>query len=320
MVRAPVVGVCVPSLRGNVVLFRKSAVAQLAILWIAQQGWLGAQQAPAQGAQQPPAAQTTTQPPAAKPPVKEVPADPSDEGFSIGVFYWYAPTTPHMRNGAAASKTASPATLDYPGNNRPAPGAIVSIPAGKYNSFRISYFETRNSYSGTAPSKTAVRLFGSDFNEHDVMQVQYKLQHVKASWDYLSWPFPYDRNKLRIKTLWQVHYTTIHTYVEGPITIDSIGNVYQSASDGSNSFFSPALGLGLEKAFSRSFRWEGQASAFALPHRFALYDIDTFFAYKHKKLEIDIGAKAFYFKTSPKRNEFVRANMPGAYVGIRWYL
>jgi hypothetical protein len=62
-----------------------------------------------------------------------------------------------------------------------------------------------------------------------------------------------------------------------------------------------------------------KGSGFAFPHRAALWDTEGFLAYRSGSFELDIGAKAFHFKTSPARPEYVFATIPGAYVGIRWY-
>ena len=77
--------------------------------------------------------------------------------------------------------------------------------------------------------------------------------------------------------------------------------------------------MGIELMATKHFRFELKGSGFGIPHRAALWDADGFFAYKTGQFEIDFGGKAFHFKTSPKRPEYLRATMPGAYVGIRWY-
>ena len=297
------------------VSLRIAVLAQAALLWAAQQGF--AQEAAQAGQTAKDAASAPSA--GAKSTPKSAPADPQDEGLWVGLSYWYAPTHPHMRNGHAAIVKASPATLDYPGTNQPAPGVTIGIPAGRYNTLRVSYFQTRSSWASTT-SAPAVLLFGSDYKAGDALSVKYKLQNIKVSWDYLTWPFPYEGSTLRIKTLYQFQYTTMHTYVNGPQTTDTAGNVYQTTSDGSHKLALPALGVGIEKIFSKSVRWEAQASGFTIPHHAATYDIDTYVAVKRGKLEIDLGGRMFYLKTSPKKNDWVRANMPGAYVGVRWYL
>ena len=305
------------------VSFRKSAVIQISLLWLAQQGWVAAQQQLPEGVQPRPGqtAPASTEP--AKPaepakPDKDAPADPSDEGLSFGLFYWYAPMHPHMRNGEGASATASPSTLDYPNKNQPAPGAMLSIPAGKYNSLRISYFRSKGPWS-TTTAATPVQFFGSSFNKGDALSVGYTLQIGKVSWDYMSWPFPIQNSTFRIKTLFEAQYIHFQTSVNGPTTVDSAGNVSQTTASGRDWFIYPTFGVGLEKLFTKSFRWEGRASGIYVYHHAAIGDLDSFFAYKRGKLEIDAGAKMFYFKTSPSKQEYVWANMPGAYVGLRWY-
>jgi len=100
---------------------------------------------------------------------------------------------------------------------------------------------------------------------------------------------------------------------------DSAGNFIQTSGTGTKWFIWPSLGMGVEIMASKHFRFEARGSGFAIPHRSTIWDADAFFAYKTGQFEIDFGGKAFHFKTSPKGEEYLRATMPGAYVGIRWY-
>jgi hypothetical protein len=124
-----------------------------------------------------------------------------------------------------------------------------------------------------------------------------------------------------VKTLWEVQYTSIKSSVSAPFAPieDSSGNALQTSGSGSNWYIWPSLGMGVEMMASKHFRFELKGSGFALPHRATIWDTDGFLAYKSGQFEIDVGGKAFHFKTSPRRQEYLRATMPGAYIGIRWY-
>ena len=282
------------------------------------------------GAQTPPAApqpQPTQPAPAPAPPAKSAPAEErfetSDGHFSIKLIYWYNPATPVVKTGAAAAvDTVSLAS--FPGKNKPTPGAELSFPAGKNNTIRISVFRMQNAGNTTAPNIPSYQqnvIWSTAFNSGDYLATSYSIQNAKISLDYLSWPFPLNNARFRVKTLWEVQYTNVKSSVSAPFapTTDSSGNSISTSGSGSRWFIWPSLGMGVEYMISKNFRFEAKGSGFAIPHRPTLWDTEAIFAYRSGAIEIDFGAKAFHFKTSPKRNEYFQATLPGAYVGIRWY-
>ena len=79
------------------------------------------------------------------------------------------------------------------------------------------------------------------------------------------------------------------------------------------------MGLGVAQYASRNFRFEANASGFALPHRFNIWDADATIAYRAGRVELRGGVKAFHFHTSAKLDYYVWGTMAGAFVGLRWY-
>jgi hypothetical protein len=249
--------------------------------------------------------------------------DTSDGHTSFKLFYWYAQTDPSMFTGKGADSNVD-STVSLKGKTKATPGAELSFPAGKNNSIRVSYFRTQGSGNTTAVTPPSTRgdvIWGGNFNPGDYLSTSYTLQNVKISLDYLSWPFPLENRRFRVKTLWEVQYTNIKSAVSAPFapTTDTSGNDIQTSGSGSNWFIAPSLGMGVEIMASKHFRFEAKGSGFAIPHHWTIWDTEAFFAYKSGQWEIDFGGKAFHFKTSVQKEEYLRGTMPGAYVGIRWY-
>jgi hypothetical protein len=287
----------------------------------------------------PPSQQTTTpgQPttPPAQPPSVPLPStapaapslpengpwpDTSDHQFSIMPYYWLVSGHPAMRTGALGVTNETISDLDYgESGTHQAYGAEISFPAGKHNTLRVDYFRTQGSGNTTATDN--VTYFGLLYASGTYLTTSQTLQNVRVTWDYLSWPFPVNPHKLQVKSLWSVQYTTIQTRLNGPFLplIDSAGNPLQTSTTGSDHIIYPEFGIGAEKFFGKHVRWEGQASGFAFPHRAVTWDGKTFIAIRGGPVEFDLGYKAFYFKTSPRGNEYVNERLTGGYVAIRWY-
>ena len=278
---------------------------------------------------QPPPRSTPAEPPPLPPAPapKPVPEgeryETSDGHTSIRLLYWYNPTNPAMFTGKGADENVD-STLSFKGTSKPSPGGELSFPIGKNNTLRLSYFRTQGggtTRAVTPPEGKGDVIWGANFSPGDLVSTSYTLQNAKISLDYLSWPFPLNNARFRVKTLWEVQYTAIRSSVNAPFAPaqDETGNAIQTSGTGSNWFLFPTLGMGVEYLATKHFRFEMKGSGFALPHRSAIWDAEGFFAYKSGSWEVDFGAKAFHFKTSPNRPEYVRATLPGGYIGIRWY-
>ena len=179
-----------------------------------------------------------------------------------------------MRTGVGAVAGTNPSTLDYPGKSQPSPGFVVNLPGGKYNTVRISYFQTTSHQAGSTPTQ-ALNFFGTDYAAGYAIDSGYSIKNVQLSWDYMTWPFPVEGSTFRLKTLWQIQATSIHTLIDGPYEVDSSGNSSPAASEQTNWFAYPSFGLAVEKIFSKNLRWEARGSGFGLPHRASIGDVES---------------------------------------------
>ena len=188
-----------------------------------------------------------------------------------------------------------------------------SIPAGKKNSLRFSYFRVQG--SGDTVAATDLSLFSVGYTKGDRLYTKYKVQNVKVSWDFLSYTF---HNNIRFKTLWEAQATGFNTSVDSPLkpTDSSTVSYY---GEGKKWLFYPTLGLGFEQAVSKNFRWEIKGSGFGLPKRGALADGEASAVFRLGKAEVLAGYKFFYVKTSPKSEFFFKQVLSGPYIGLRWY-
>jgi hypothetical protein len=249
----------------------------------------GAQEAP-----QPP-------PPAQPPPAAQARDEVnSGGGFSIEPFYWLTSANPDLRSGSGFTANV-PGALNYP---------------GKGSTLRISGFEVRG--AGTSTTAQELNLFTTDLAQGDLLATSYSIKSAKVSWDYLTYPFQIGRSDFRLKTLWEVQYTTIKSKIASPNDVNASATTPVTAM-GSRQVVFPTLGLGLENTVSRHFRWEAKGSGFALPHRADIWDAEATLAFRVGQFEILGGEKAYHFKTSPKNAQYVAATLSGAYAGLRWY-
>lgn len=275
-------------------------------------------------AQEPPPTEPPPQQPSSPqlpPPPPKVPdvRMPGEAGYFVGLTGW-SPYGQRFIDKGHGATFDGPSHLEIPGRPKiGAPGAEIGLAAGLHNSLRISYFVAKASGDTTAP--TDLTLFTQDYTQGDQLTTNYKLQDVKLSFEYLTWPFPVASRKFRLKTLWQMQYVAIRSIFDAPVkssTPDSDGNLTSYQTLGSRSFFTPTLGLGVAEYASRNFRLEANASGFMIPHHNAIGDVDATISYRVGHIEARAGVKGFYFKTSPKSEYYLRGMMGGAFVGIRW--
>jgi hypothetical protein len=237
-------------------------------------------------------------------------------GFSIQPSYWLTSSQPLLRPGAQ-SIAVGPASLDFPGKARSATGFTFSVPAGKQNSVRLSYFRAHG--SGQSMATTDLSLFSVAYTAGDVLATSYKIQNVKLSWDYLSYTF---KNKVRFKTLWEAQLASVETTVDAPlkpVTVDSNGLTSSYLSTGSKWLVYPTFGVAFEQAPSKRFRWEAKGSGFGVPHRAVIWDIEAAAIVRLGRMEMVVGEKAFSLKTSPRDDAYYKQSLNGPFVGVRWY-
>lgn len=243
---------------------------------------------------------------------------PGEAGYFLGVTGWLPVGQPFVDKGKAASFT-DPSRLEIPGKPKVDPGAEIGIAAGKHNTLRISYFQGKAAGNTTAANDLAV--FSQPYSKGDLLATSYKLQNVKVSYEFLTWPYPVESRRFRLKTLWQAQFVSLRSNYDAPLkpATDSAGNALSYSTQGSKSYFAPTLGLGVAQYVSRNFRLEANASGFGLPHSFNIWDADATIAYRAGRVELRGGVKAFHFHSSAKSDYYVWGTMAGAFVGLRWY-
>jgi hypothetical protein len=241
-----------------------------------------------------------------------------DGGFSLEPVYWLNRAQPVLRGGAVASADGS---LDFGGQSKYGYGGIISVPAGPQNSLRFSYFRVQG--NGNTVLGQDVSLFSENYSNGDYLNSSYRLQNFKLSWDYLGYTWRRGESKIRLKTLYEVQYVTISASSYAPfkaVTTDSTsGTTDYNTAHGSSNLIYPTLGLEVEQAFGKRFRWEAKASGFGIPKRAAIGDMEGSLAARFGEFELSVGEKAYYFKTSPRAAEYFSDMLSGAFVGLRYY-
>lgn len=241
-----------------------------------------------------------------------------DGGVSFEPIYWLNNAQPALYGGATAAAFGN---LSYPGNANNSVGGEISMPAGRSNSLRISYFRSQGTGNSTLTQDSTI--FTEAYNAGDYLNASYTIQSGKISWDYLSYTWHKPAGAIRLKTLWELQYVDVGTNVVAPfkpVVIDSSGNVTDSnTATGSAKLFLPTFGVELEQGIGRYFRWEAKVSAFGLPHRSDIWDAEGSVAFRVNRFEVLAGEKAYHFKTSPKGDQYFADTLSGVYVGIRYY-
>jgi hypothetical protein len=255
---------------------------------------------------------TQSQPPPKEPKILE------DGGFSIEPLYWYTRAQPMMRGGAAATTFEN---QPFAGHSNPGIGGEASIPTGDSNTLRFSYFRVQGNSSITETQN--VTVFSEGYSPGDYVTSSYTLQSAKISWDYLSYTWRENPGNIHFKTLYEMQFATISTQFAAPYkaaTTDSSGNVDENTATGAKRIFLPTLGGELEQAIGKGFRWEIKGSGFAIPHHGAIGDAEADIALRINKFELIAGEKFYYFKTSPKAEQYFSDALNGVFAGIRYYL
>jgi hypothetical protein len=239
--------------------------------------------------------------------------------LSLTLSYWLTSQQPTLRTGKADT-SGSPSDLSSLGGAKASPSIEGVIPIGKLNLIRISYFRTLGDGNITAP--VDLDVFGTTYSSGTVLATNYTLQNAKVSFEYLSWPFPVKSSRFRFKTLYEVQVTWIHTTVNAPALVgelDAAGNAIQTIGSGTDWFIYPSFGVGFDYLASKNFRIETKATGFAFPHFSTVWDAEVSANYRIGHFEIQAGAKAFHFKTSPRETEYALDTLGGPFVGLRWY-
>ncbi len=240
-----------------------------------------------------------------------------DGGFSIEPIYWLNRAQPLLRGGAQATEFGG---VEYPGNANPSIGGEISVPMGRSDTLRLSYFRVQGNADTSVAE--AASVFSESYNPGDYIVANYLIQSAKLSWDYLSYTWYKPSGKLRLKTLYEAQFVSVSSNFAAPlkaVTSDSSGNTDYNSTTGSKDLIYPSLGAELEQALGHHFRWEVKASGFGIPHHADIWDAQGDIVLRVHNFEISAGERAFHFKTSPQADEYFVDTLSGAYVGLRYY-
>jgi hypothetical protein len=256
-------------------------------------------------------------PGAAIPPPKEVPSTVNTgRGFSIEPYFWRGKMDPIYTDAGHQNTNIDPGFLDLRGNSYRSIGAIVSIPIGKTNMLRVSHFDTLNN-DGTVVVSNDLTTFKTPIVSGDLVFTRTRLQNTKGGLDYLTYFWKSGEKEFRVKTLWDVQYTTISS--ELTIIHTDPDSLIATASPGFGDRVSilPTVGLGLENTLSKHIRWEVKGSAMQFHSR--IMDGEANIAFRFGHMEFVGGAKYFNFRTSLNSDHYFKGTVFGPYGGIRYY-
>jgi hypothetical protein len=251
---------------------------------------------------------------------------PGETGWWLGVSVWLPKEQPIFDRGHAATfPQASLVTMQ--GRPKYVGGAEFGVALGLHNTLRISYWGSRA--AGDIVAGTDLTLWNQVYTKGWPVSTNYRVQDVKMSFDYLTWPYPVESRKFRLKTLWQLQYISVRSVFDAPTQplvdstgaplIDATGNPISYRAQGTKWWMTPTIGLGATQYISRNVRIEINGTGFAIPHKWTVWDTDATANFRVGHFELQAGAKAFHFKSSPATIFFVRNTMASVFFGVRWY-
>ena len=251
---------------------------------------------------------------------------PGETGYWLGITALFPTQGPYIDKGRAAFFTDASKT-QFQGKPKYAEGAELGIAVGLHNALRVTYFQDRAAGNFTNP--TDIQIWNQAYTAGNYVSTNYKLRQAKITFDYLTWPFPVEKSKFRLRTLWAVQYTEMRTSFDLPLLplfdssgnpiLDSGGNAVNYATAGTHWFISPSIGLGVTEYVSRHMRLEANASGFAIPHHTTSWDADASANFRSGHFELRVGVKALHFKTSTQAEFYMFGTQASGFVGLRWY-
>lgn len=273
--------------------------------------------------------QTSSNVRALPPPMPKVPdvRMPGETGIWVGFTGWFPIADVVMDKGHASSNVPYYAQVSLQNNPKIAQGVDIGVALGLHNAIKMSYFEGRA--AGDLTPGVQTYLWTMLYPNGTLLSTSYRLQDLKLSFEYLTWPYPVESRRFRLKTLWQVQYIGARTAFDNPTLplfdsngapfLDSNGNPISYATEGSKWYVTPTLGIGTEYWQSKRLRFETSTSGFAIPHHSTTLDGEASVNYRFGHWELKAGIKAFHFKTSPTADFFMRGTLYSGMLGIRWY-
>lgn len=289
------------------------------------------QQAPPAGQTPPPNEDQPTQhgilpvPPPPPPKIPDV-RRPGESGFWVGIQGWFPKQQP-IFNRANQSTFVGSSLITMQGTPKYAEVLEVGAAVGLHNTLRFT--ATNFNASGDFTTPVALVAWAEPYTAGTYISTNYKTQSLKLSYEYLTWPYPVGSKNFRLKTLWQVQYTSITSTFDSPLDyydtngnliLDTSGNPANFSASRTVHIFSPMLGLGGYYYPSRHFRLEVNGSGFGWPHRYDIFDTDVSLNIRViPHFELRLGGRAFGFKTSTNSDYYLHGIFANAFVGLRWY-
>ena len=283
-------------------------IAALCIALLVSEGAEAQQQTP------PPA--TPQAPAAAPPPQSSVPDYPDPRTFTIGILGWFTRqgSGPDLNTGRGASDIETVPALGTPHQSF---GAEIYFPISRTGELHLEGYLIKG--TGNQFSKISTTPFSAvTYNPGDYLATQYQIKMAKFYLDDLLYPHKFPVSRFRVKSLWEVQYLNIGTTIGLPLMpVDTSGN--STTSSGSRNIILPAFGAAAEYAIAPHFLFRLDGVGFGLHKRADIWDVSATLSYRHERWEIQGGAKAFHFKTSPNSAEYLVATINGGFVGFLWH-
>lgn len=252
---------------------------------------------------------------------------PGEYGFYIGIDGWLPQQQPTFNKGRNSGVTNN-SYITMQGTPKLAQGAEFGLALGLHNMLRLSYFQARASGDYTAPVDTTV-FDGQTYGAGTLVSTDYLIQNIKLSFDYLTWPYPVESRRFRLKTLWQVQYVSARAGFDAPQLplvdangnplVDASGNPISYAASESKWFILPTFGLSATEYLTPRIRLEASADGFAIPRHSTLYEGESTINLRVSHFEIRGGAKLFRFKTSTSQDFYMKGTLGSVFFGVRWY-
>jgi hypothetical protein len=249
---------------------------------------------------------------------------PGERGVSFGLGGWMPASNVSILKGKAAP-TAYPGSLYLNSARRFGENVEFSVAAGLHNVLHFTYDVTRAGGSNTAPADLV--LWNRYYPAGSYITTSYRLRHLKASFEYLTWPYPVKTSRFRLRSMWQVQYIDIQTTFNAPLnpTVDSNGNPIVDANGnlvmydatGTKWYVTPAVGLGAQEYFTPNISFEATASGFGIPHHTNLWDMDAALNMRIGRYEVRLGMKDFHFHSSSQVDFPTRGTLIGPFLELR---
>jgi hypothetical protein len=252
---------------------------------------------------------------------------PGEYGIFIGIDTWTPREHPIFEGGRAAN-VSYPSYVTMQGKANYGKGAEVGIALGLHNSLTFSYLETRSAGDFTTPTNLAV-AGGQAYAAGTLVSTDHNIQDIKLSFNYLTWPYPVESRKFRLKTLYQLQYVSAKAGFDAPLLplvdangnllLDVNGNPISYAASETKWFMLPTFGVSATEYITRNLRFEFSADGFGIPRHSLLYEAESTLNFRLSKFELRGGGKFFHFKTSPDQDFYLKGTLASIFVGIRWY-